>query len=276
MRRTLLLTWLGCAGCPEIEQITYRFDLRGGRGTLVAGGIGTSEPVAAARDFAALVNEYLLGDRFQSDHPGWTVTDRKLFEQDGRLDGRVEFTFPSPYAAGLYQADKKSGYLWCTGEGTHIVSTNGRQIPLYPQCVIFDRKLDEAVVTVSTIEPDDAFSSLLPAYQRWDGGPIGMNALLSDMLSDVVVPAVWSAAGLPLAGGTVVFAAEDHLEITHPGNSSAALARYAEVLGRGGATQVEAGEDRSVWEKGGERWYISATQAGQNALVSIRRRPMDP
>jgi hypothetical protein len=260
------------AGCPRVARLRYHFDLRTLHGTLIAEGIGSDDQPNA--DFATLVNEYALGDRLQQDHPSWRVGARRLYENEGRLDGVVEFGFSDPLAAGLYQHDKKSAFLWCTPDSDdQIVATSGEVVGPYPFCAMFGRKSKAIDVTIGD---DTEAVSLLPQWRAWDGGPIpvdpGASALgLSELLPDVAAPASWSALGLPLAGGRVVYANDQALQVSHDGDRTAVLARYADALTAAGFGKGGEDADASHWVRGPEAVSLSATQAGVSVIVSLAR-----
>lgn len=173
MRRLLLpLAAVFLVGCPDIGRMTYRFDLVSGQGTLTLDDIGTDDPASAVTDFANLVNDYLLGSKVQDEHPSWRVGERRLYENGGRLDGIVVFTFDRAADVGLYQHTKKSEYLWCGKDGETVVSTSGEIVPPYPNCVVFHRKDKQFEVTVTTGSGLGGRTSLLPLYLAWNGGAV--------------------------------------------------------------------------------------------------------
>ena len=287
------------AGCPDIGRMTYRFDLANGTGSLTLDDIGTDNPGLAAADFATLVNDYLLGEKVQEEHPTWRVGERRLYEDGGRLDGIVEFTFERPADAGLYQHSRKTDLLWCAGEGETVVSTSGAVVPLYPNCVFFDRKQKQHEVTVTTGEGLGDRTSLLPLYEAWDGKPIavsdgrmtgvgemfgeafraalgdppaGQGPNLSAFLPDVDIPGVWKELGLPIAGSKPVFSSERSYGASHPDSApQQVVAAYEALLTRAGFTAVAPGTDPSVWTKGEDRISITATSAGSTVVVDLAR-----
>lgn len=294
MRAVLLSSaMLVLTGCPEIGRMTYRFDLAKGTGSLTLDDIGTDDPASAARDFALLVNEYLLGTKVQEEHPSWRVGERRLYEEGGRLDGIVSFTFDDAAGAGLYQHSRKTDLLWCAGEGETVVATSGEVVPLYPSCVFFDRKQKQHEVTVTTGSPSR--TSLLPLYQAWDGKPVPVDdpaigamgevfgeafraALgepapnLSSFLPDVDIPAVWKEIGLPIPGSKPVFSSDRTYEASHPETTpQQVVAAYEALLGRAGFTAVAPGSDPSIWTKGEARISITATRAGSTVVVDLAR-----
>lgn len=293
------------SGCLEIGRMTYRFDLATGRGMLVLEDIGTDDASKALDDFATLVNEYVLGDRVQDEHPGWRVGDRRLFENEGRLDGVVTFGFDDPADAMLYQHDKKSARLWCADRSEEVIATSGTIVPMYPACVMFDRKAKtlEVTVTTSTDASEHTRTSLLPQFQGWDNQPVstgggsgapgigslgealgdalrqaaGLTGLdassgLGGLLPQVDADAEWKALGLPLAGSQIVYQTDRTFQANHQGASPAAvLAAYDRALVAAGFASVEKGEELWTWAKGDDKLTATATQAGASVIVSLSR-----
>lgn len=297
--------WLGLAtiagmlgiltGCPAFGRMTMRFDLATGQGVVLVEDIGTDEPGAADQDFARIVNEYILGSTFQDDHPTWRVGERKLFESQGRLDGRVDFQFSRPSDVGLYQHDRKSPYFWCAEGGDTVVSTSGTIIPQYPNCVAFDRKAKQLEVTVTSGSMGPR-TSLLPQFGRWNGEALevtdpGMGDLgnmlgeafrramegqtddlggLGGLLPKVEASEDWKTLGLPLSGSQVIYQTERTYQANHTASDNAAvLATYTAALAPLGWVVVETGEDLVVWEREGTRITGTATRAGPNVIVSL-------
>ncbi|MEQ1505921.1 MAG: hypothetical protein ABMB14_27040 [Myxococcota bacterium] len=287
-------------GCPEIGRMTYRFDVSTGKGTLSLEDIGTDDPDNAARDFASLVNDYVLGTKVQDDHPAWRVGERRLFESAGPLAGVASFSFTRPSDVGLYQFDKKSAYIWCADSSETVVSTSGEVIPPYPNCVAFDRKTRVFEVTVTTASGLGARQSLLPQFQGWDGQAIAtdepdlgdMSSLFGDafrqalggdpaagdgglgsLLPPVEVGSDWAALGLPVAGSQVVYTTDSSYSANHSGAAPAdVLAQYGQVLAAAGyVAEGAAGADTAVWAKDGRRITVTAIQAGSSVIVSLSR-----
>jgi hypothetical protein len=296
--RAASLSWWGVflllGGCPEIGRITYRFDLERGAGSLSFEDIGTDDPASSQADFAQIVNEWVLGSKVQDEHPNWRVGERKIFEKDGRLDGLVLFTFETPGDAGLYKHDRKSPYLWCASEGETVISTSGTMVPMYPACVVFDRKARTAEVTVTNATGLGTRTSLVSQFRAWDGQPVPESSLLDglnetfkaigdalsnsgsfdlgSMLPDAQVGAAWSELGLPVAGGKVVMSSETTLQVAHGGLSLGdVLAKYGQALAAQGYTAVSQGAEESVWSKGEDKLTVVVTQAGSTVVVSVAR-----
>lgn len=104
----LLLAALS-VGCLNVQNKTYTFKLNPdgtGTGSIFFYNIHSSdeeERDVSFKDFGTLVTDYVEGTTFDDENPDWTITKKDLFEQDGVLCGRVDFTFSSMGSAKLYR-----------------------------------------------------------------------------------------------------------------------------------------------------------------------------
>jgi len=174
MRKLLFVTGLLvlATACPEVERKVYTFDLKAHTGTLVFENIVTDDPPNANDDFMKVVTQVVKGTKLEQDHTGWSISDKKLYENDGRLDGKATFTFGSTSGAGIYQHDKKAPLIWCTrrDEDEVIVSTNGTRIPELPGCIAWDRKASKLTVTVRSAKLTGEEKSLVDPWRKWSKG----------------------------------------------------------------------------------------------------------
>lgn len=105
----LLLIAAFSVGCLNVQNKTYTFKLNPdgtGSGSIFFYNIHSSdeeERDVSFKDFGTLVTDYLEGQTFEGENPDWTITKKDLFEQDGVLCGKVEFTFSNMGAAKLYR-----------------------------------------------------------------------------------------------------------------------------------------------------------------------------
>jgi len=174
MRKLVFLTaLLGIAtACPKVEKKVYSFDLKAKTGQLSFENIVTDSPETGNNDFMDIVNKVIRGSKLEEEHPGWNITEKKLYENEGHLDGKMSFRFTDPSAAGLYKHDKKSPYIWCASrdEEETIVSTNGMLIVELPGCVAWDRKTTQLSVTVRTASLTGAEQPLTEQFNKWSAG----------------------------------------------------------------------------------------------------------
>ncbi|NUO19051.1 hypothetical protein HUU59_06330 [bacterium] len=103
----LLLIAAFSVGCLNVQNKTYTFKLNAdgtGSGSIFFYNIHSSdeeERDVSFKDFGTLVTDYLEGQTFEGENPDWTITKKDLFEQDGVLCGKVEFTFSNMGAAPI-------------------------------------------------------------------------------------------------------------------------------------------------------------------------------
>lgn len=111
MKKLLLLTLLAAlsVGCLNVQQKSYTLKLNPdgtGSGTIFYYNIFSTdedERDVSFKDFGTLVTDYLEGSTLEGENPNWTFTNKELFEQDGVLCGKIEFTFSDMGSAKLYR-----------------------------------------------------------------------------------------------------------------------------------------------------------------------------
>ncbi|MBK6766666.1 MAG: hypothetical protein IPG71_10230 [bacterium] len=111
MKKLLLLVLLAAlsVGCLNVQNKTYSFKLNAdgtGTGSIFFYNIHSSdedERDVSFKDFGTLVTDYLEGTTFEDENADWTITKKELFEQDGVLCGKVEFSFANMGSAKLYR-----------------------------------------------------------------------------------------------------------------------------------------------------------------------------
>lgn len=175
MRKLLFVTALLAlaTACPKVERKVYTFDLKARTGVLKFENIITDAPESENNDFMDVVNQVIRGTKLEEENPGWNISKKELFENEGRLDGRMEFTFADTRSAGLYQHDAKSGIIWCASrdEEEVVVSTNGRRLDdVLPGCVAWDRKATKLEITVRTATLSGGEKPLTGPFKRWSAG----------------------------------------------------------------------------------------------------------
>jgi hypothetical protein len=174
MRKVLFITSLLAlaTACPKVERKVYTFDLKNQTGTLMFENIVTDSPESGDSDFMEIVNKVIRGTKLEEENPGWTIGNKELFDNEGRLDGKMEFTFANASGAGLYKHDKKAPYIWCASrdEEETIVSTNGQRIAELPGCIAWDRKATELTVTVRSATMAGGEKPLIDQFKRWSNG----------------------------------------------------------------------------------------------------------
>ncbi|MEZ4322972.1 MAG: hypothetical protein R3F61_36235 [Myxococcota bacterium] len=174
MRKLLFMASLLAlaTACPKVERKVYTFDLKAKTGVLYFENIVTDAPESADGDFMEIVNKVVRGTKLEEENPGWNIAKKELYDNSGRLDGKMEFSFSDASGAGLYKYDKKAPYIWCASreEEETIVATNGTRIAELPGCVAWDRKATELSVTVRTATMSGTEAPLTDQWKRWSNG----------------------------------------------------------------------------------------------------------
>ena len=173
MRRVVFLAgglWLGLAGCLEIERKAYSFDMANKTGEVRFINIVSDSADNAGGDFTELMTKFIQGTQIDEDNPGWNITSKEVFEENGQLHGLVKFSFNSPKDVGVYKHDKKSPYFYCADHDASesMLSTNGQRIEeSIKGCAVWDRKATALDVTVKASDIDGSEVSLLAEYKKY-------------------------------------------------------------------------------------------------------------
>ncbi len=105
----IFLISLFMTGCLTTEFKEYRFHINAdgsGSGTVKFINIVSEEDEetdVSDTDFDELINNYIEGESFETDNPFYQVSSKELFEEDGMLCGKVEFTFENYKEIGFYR-----------------------------------------------------------------------------------------------------------------------------------------------------------------------------
>jgi hypothetical protein len=107
----LILSSILFTGCLIAEKKEYTFKVNAdgsGSGTIRYVNLVSQddeEQDVSFKDFAELVTDYMQGNKFTDENPQYTVTDKKLYEQDGMLIGEFSFTFTSWDSSGFFRTE---------------------------------------------------------------------------------------------------------------------------------------------------------------------------
>jgi hypothetical protein len=126
-------------------------------------------------DFIELVNDYVDGNKLEEKMPGVKIVTKKLFEENGRLSGLVEFEFKNIKDLGFHQYDENSPIMYYIDIWSeNYVNSNGEFNPdIMP--VVFWNKDTEEIRLKTTISgevdtEDPSYVSLLDNYKKWVAG----------------------------------------------------------------------------------------------------------
>lgn len=192
MSRNILLAaiFLGLfavlSGCIVPETKEYRFKLNpdgSGSGTVTFVNLVSQdddERDVSFKDFSELVTDFLQGTDFEDQNPAYHVTNKRLFEKDGKLMGEVAFTFSSLDSVGffrqpncdccptlLYAEAFQENYVGSDGkflgDTTSSPFGNGSATPF----IVWPAGAREFYVKTSVLENLDNTHSLLAYWQDW-------------------------------------------------------------------------------------------------------------
>lgn len=119
-------------------------------------------------DYNDLMTNYIGGSQPENDYKNAIVESKRLYEDNGKLNGEVKLKFMNLEDAGLY-ANKKHKLIikdFCTSFSETLSSTNGENNGVSP-FVIWDIKSTKLVYTTSVSSPyEESNSSLLSRWKR--------------------------------------------------------------------------------------------------------------
>jgi hypothetical protein len=169
----VLISALFLTSCLTVEKKEYKYEFTGkntGTLTIIYYNIAsTNDSDGVARtDFAELVDSYLNSNKPEDEFPGMTIIKKELYEENGKLCGRLVLGFSDLKTAKLYQVDPKGAYmLHMSSFSESYVSSNGTWGGEIMPVVFWDRKLKALEVTTSVEKNIDNTLSLLDMYKAW-------------------------------------------------------------------------------------------------------------
>ncbi|HPS83478.1 MAG TPA: hypothetical protein PLA88_04120 [Bacteroidales bacterium] len=166
------------SSCLTVEKKKYKFEITGkstGKLTITYVNIFSQmddSTDVSEQDFDELINDYLNGEKFAESFPLAKDIQKRLYEENGQLNGEVTMNFESLEAVRLYQMNKKSPICFNVGQSIDsesFESTNGTYGNKDYMNVVFwspKAKSLEVTTTVNEYNPDDCVS-LVKQYRRW-------------------------------------------------------------------------------------------------------------
>ena len=169
---------IGLTGCltPEYKEYYYTINDDGtGEGRMKFINLVSEEEDeedVSAKDFGELITDYYEGEQFSEDNPHLTITDKKLYEEEGMLMGEVWFTFDNADSAGFYKYGDCECCPWMLYIGSiseTYLESNGtflgadRDFPM----IVGDDGQDEFYFKTHLKEDMSNGHELLPLYKAW-------------------------------------------------------------------------------------------------------------
>jgi hypothetical protein len=165
------------AGCLTVEKKEYVFEITGknsGKLTIKYVNImslNDSLPGDAAEaDYQQLMDDYILGTTIEDAYPTATNIQKRLYEENGQLNGEVTMEFTDLSQVKLYQYDKKSPIMFSvaqTQDSEGYITSNGTYgSDDYMKVVFWPKKTKMMTVTTSVDEPGEDSYSLVYQYRE--------------------------------------------------------------------------------------------------------------
>lgn len=184
MRSNWLSTILGMAflslltGCLTTESKQYSFKVKpdgSGEGSITFINIVSQDDDGrdvSFKDFGELVTDYLEGSSFEDANANYTVTGKRLYEKDGKLNAEVTFTFESIDNIGFFRtADCECApVLFSTSSLQEtLTESNGRNLneSMNVPLISWDASTKEYNFKTTVLDDTSNTRSLLAHWQKW-------------------------------------------------------------------------------------------------------------
>jgi hypothetical protein len=111
---------IGASGCLTADRKEVIFNVKpdgSGTGKITFFNIMSAEEGkdVSLNDYTELVNTYLKGTKFEDYYPQFFNFKKRLYEQDGKLNGEIIFDFQHYEDAGLYRYQNKGPWMYYIG-----------------------------------------------------------------------------------------------------------------------------------------------------------------
>jgi len=127
----------------------------------------TAEDEAKA-DYQEILEKYIGGDEVEKGFPDAKMVEKKLYEEDGKLCGKISFTFTDVSQVKVYKYDKDSPYQYymsSLGSETYF-SSNGSKSPDFFPVINWDKSAKVMNLTTTVNEPTKETTSLLSYWKK--------------------------------------------------------------------------------------------------------------
>jgi len=169
------------SGCLTAEKKEVHLNLnddgKSGSGRIIFTGISSSPGDSAdvtKEDFNTLIAEYYQGRKIEMDNKGMKNVHKKLYRQDGKLVGEIDFDFDDISAIGIYRYKNTGPYMFYTvAEGFftsgQYESSNGTYLGEKMPVIFWDSTQQELFYKMSLSSPQEPKKSLLAQFSDWEG-----------------------------------------------------------------------------------------------------------
>lgn len=175
----LLVIIMMLTGCLTSEYKEYRYTINSdgtGYGSIKYINIVSEEDEekdVSFKDFGELISDYVEGEQFETDNPNLMVTDKKLYEENGQLCGKIDFTFGNYKDLGFFSIEdcECSPLMYYFGSLSETyMESNGNEFGDVATIPILYWNKSASEVYFKTIVKEDMTDahSLLELYKVWE------------------------------------------------------------------------------------------------------------
>ncbi len=174
----LIATYL-LSSCLTCETKDYTIELNnqgGGKLTIKFNNIMSkkdkeelSKDEEIKKDFEELTEKYMKGTEMEKSFADAKMVDKRLYKENGKLNGIIVFEFSNFSQVKLYQYDKNSPiqYYLSSLSSESFSSSNGKQAPDYIPIVSWDKSLKKLTLSTKVTEADEkTTTSLLSLWEK--------------------------------------------------------------------------------------------------------------
>ena len=186
MKRTLIslpilaMVILFISGCLTCEKKEYTFNLNSDNsGTLTIKYINIISSMddsvdVSEEDFMSLINDYYTGTSVEDQFEGTTLVEKKLFEENGVLCGRIVLNFTDISQVKLFRFKGKGSFMYPLNCGSLDSETfnggngdyGGDAMPV----VFWEQGMRTLTMTTMVTAPDETTVGLVDKYYAWKSG----------------------------------------------------------------------------------------------------------
>ena len=173
---SFLLLLVLLAGCLTVESKEYHVRLRtdhSGEATIKFINIMSESDDTvdiSQEDFEHLIDFYLQGNELEKQNPGFRNVRKRLYEENGVLNGELTLTFDSLAALRLFRFDQNSPYMYFVGSplsAEHFVESNGTFGREWMPVVFWEQDARELYVKTKVVSEVTFQKSLLEHFNNW-------------------------------------------------------------------------------------------------------------
>ncbi len=166
------------SGCLTAERKELIFSIKpdgSGTGTLTFYNIKSIEEDGkdnSSHDYAELVKRYLKGSKFEESYPEYQNLRKRLYEENGKLNGQLTFDFKHYEDVGLYRHEGKGPWMYYIGNRSDVSverfdTSNGSYPNDLLPIVFWPAEQTELQIVNRFDDPGQAARSLLPLFKRF-------------------------------------------------------------------------------------------------------------